>query len=478
MQPFLEETRSKLRLFSELILFAVILILIPIQFPSLLTRTHFSFSHWFYGPETATGNAVIWAYMSDILTLIFALWSIHKWKNVLTDVSSLSLALFIGVASFTLYYSPLPLEGGSYKLFNLYLLFFLFQITRYLLRDDGIRKIHFFFLVILMIMLFEGGLAIKQYFSQSLVGLNIFEPYPLSISDSPVTLKQLWSLDSFFGIERPFTTILRPYGTLTHANTLGGFLFFCSLIPFYFFYIVRKAWVEVVLAVLIFFQFFTICITYSRASLFGYLLMTGFWFLVCMLKVERTKEKVKKLMRLGGYALTSIMICFFLFYSQFTERGGIVNYNDFVSAASDIQRVQSTYTALMMFMNHLFTGVGLEHYPNYIGETLVRLGPKYAGDNLVIHNIYLLIATETGLFGILLFLFFIGSIIWKTLRNLNPLTITLLSTFIGLLLLGLVDFYLWRHPGGRLMFIIAAGFISAFSEKKKETAQEPIPAIL
>lgn len=478
MSEFLQKIRSKSATFGELFLFATILILLPIQFPHLLTSTNLTFRHWFHVSETTLQPILVWAFFADILIILFSLWTIHRWKGLLTNISSLSFLLFLGVASATLYNSPLPAGGGFYKLFSIFILFCLFHVVATVLREDGEKKIHFFFLVILMMMVFEGVVATQQYFTQALIGLGKFEPYPLSISEFPMPSGQLWAIDSLLSINRSFTSILRPYGTLTHANTLGGFLFFCSFISFYFFFYVNKTFLEILLALLIFFHFFSLCLTFSRAAIFGYLIMSIFWFFLFALKIKRTKEETRKLWRLAIYVLASVTICFSLFYPQFTHRGGIVNYNAFVSISSDTVRVQSNYTAWKMFLNHFYSGVGLEQYSNYILPTIAQMGTKFVGENIIVHNLYLLIAAETGFFGIFTFLLFTTTILWKSLRNLNPLTLTLATTFAGFLLLGMVDFYLWRHPAGRMMFFMTAGFISVLCEKRVKKSEPVLTRVL
>lgn len=466
MKQFLQQAFSKSIIYLELILFALILILLPIQFPSLLTETHIQYHHWFQGPRVTYYDMAVSAYLSDILIVVFSLWTMHKWKGIFTNISSLFLLIFLLIASTTLWYA-IPLLGGAcYKLFAICLLFCLFHLVHHILSNDGERKLRFLLLVILMMMVFEAAVATTQYFTQALVGLKRLEPYALSISEFPMPAGQLWSIDAILLIKRSFAAISRPYGTLTHANTLGGFLFFCSPIAFYFAYYVRKIYLEVFFALLIFFNFFALSLTFSRAAIFAYLLMTSLWFLIFFTRIERTEADTKKLKRLATYTAATIFICFLLFYSQYTERGGVFSYNNFVQVSSDAPRIKSGNTACAMILNHLFWGVGLENYPNYIIDTIMREGWVFDGQNTVVHNIYLLITAETGIFGGLFFLLFIGSILWKAARNLNPLTVTITTTFIGLILLGLVDFYLWRHPGGRLMLFTTAAFLSAMCPKR------------
>ena len=86
-----------------------------------------------------------------------------------------------------------------------------------------------------------------------------------------------------------------------------------------------------------------------------------------------------------------------------------------------------------------------------------------------VHNLYLLIATETGILGLVLFLGFIFLLVWKTRRpNIRvdadircPRTFYVILFFI--LLLGFFDHYFWTLQQGMLIVWIIFGITAGIS---------------
>ena len=97
-----------------------------------------------------------------------------------------------------------------------------------------------------------------------------------------------------------------------------------------------------------------------------------------------------------------------------------------------------------MWTKHPLIGVGLGNYltelPNYlVSRQIYFLQP--------VHNIYLLILSETGVIGFSFFLF----VLWNTLKN--RFRIIHYSLFI-ILFLGLVDHYPLTLQQGQLLFTL------------------------
>lgn len=452
----------KLMFFIQIFSFGAILIFLPFEFPSFHFETFLKFNNWMSGFRSNYLNMTISSYPSDILIILISFFTIHKWKNLLVKGESKYLTLFAISAAISLLFSVPILSGACYKLFNISLLVCFFNIIHHILSEDREKKIRLIFYCILGMMVFEGAVATFQYFNQSLVGLKMIEPYPLHLNAFTMSSGELWSIDSLFSVKRNLSLIGRAYGTLPHPNVLGCFSFFSSFITFYLFYCSKKISQEILLGLLIFFHCFIICISFSRASIFVFFIMTTLWFVLFYKKIKN--HDLKKLKKLLTYVVCSIFVCFLLFYPQFFHRGGIVNYNA-LAQASDKPRYESIATALTMILHHPFLGVGLENYPNYIAETQTILKYNFQSPFIVVHNIYLLIMAEVGILGGLFYLLFIKSILQKSMKNLDPLVLTLMAIFVGLLLLGCTDFYLWRAPPGRLLFFLAAGLLNACSYK-------------
>jgi O-antigen ligase len=69
-----------------------------------------------------------------------------------------------------------------------------------------------------------------------------------------------------------------------------------------------------------------------------------------------------------------------------------------------------------------------------------------------VHNIYLLIAVEMGLFSLGVFLFWIGQLLWNGFKHrASPEVKILLSLLFAFLFIGCCDFYLITSQQGRLL---------------------------
>jgi O-antigen ligase len=245
--------------------------------------------------------------------------------------------------------------------------------------------------------------------------------------------------------------ITRAHGTFPHPNIFGGFLF-VSLLMTQFLFLKEK---KKLLAVAIFFQIFTLFLTFSRAAILAYLMGSALLFFYSR------KLEWKSLAKVIGF---SLVFSLFFLLPALQDRGGIFNYNATVQS-SDQGRVLFHEIAFNMIKEHPLLGVGFNHF-------LVRMQEfspvALAGDQFFpVHNIYLLIASEEGVIGLLLFSLFLGSILFGVFKSEMTLErATLLSIFVGFLLIGCFDFYLLAGTQhGRLLFFMIAGLLS-FSAKR------------
>jgi O-antigen ligase len=158
-----------------------------------------------------------------------------------------------------------------------------------------------------------------------------------------------------------------------------------------------------------------------------------------------------------GVFAGSALLCLGLLYPQIFARGGVVSYNH-VTQYSDALRMTVHDVGLSMFQAHPFLGIGFNNYmlafPNFThGQTLPAT---------YIHNVYLHLGVEVGLFGLLSFLIFCFWVLIKGWKNRQrPEVLTCLCIFAGLLTIGIVDFYPLCQQEIRLIFFLAAGFLAA-----------------
>ncbi len=230
---------------------------------------------------------------------------------------------------------------------------------------------------------------------------------------------------------------LRAYGTFVHPNVLGAFLTISILCVIYLFLTPHptKSNFERRLSLFVgcgvfFFLIMGLVLTFSRAAWLVSFLMSSF-LLFSEWRKNRFSEKLKFLL---VTLLTSIIFLIPIFY--------YVIFSKFHLSASE--------PAIQFRMNDLKLGWQSIKENPFFGVGLGQ--PIYSGQQQPIHNLYLLIASETGLIGLFLFLLFIFFIIRNSLRQ--PADRIGVLLLISLLLLGLFDHYLWTIPAGQLMLWI------------------------
>jgi len=189
------------------------------------------------------------------------------------------------------------------------------------------------------------------------------------------------------------TKLIRPYGTFLHPNILGAYLvtmFYLSLA-----YLKKQA-----LPFWIILMSVGIYLTGSQAAQLTLLITAGILLLLSFIKVA-TQKRILSLGLLVALLLTNLGI-----------------YLKSVTLAWNYPSLQERLTqnviSLGMFLHHLW-GVGVANF------TLVM--EQFSGDTLLpwqfqpVHNVYFLVLNETGLQGLILFLFIIAYLLhgyWKT----------------------------------------------------------------
>lgn len=292
----------------------------------------------------------------------------------------------------------------------------------------------------------ECGVATAQYLGQHHLGLKMIgEPTLVSKHLTPSNFdmprKGVTSIDYLLQKNTEPTKVIRAYGTLPHPNILGGFLVFSLLMTCYLYEVSeRKRW----LAAALILQIMTLFMTYSRSALFAFIgaILLG-WLLQ------------RRILTYWKPLVMGVASAVLLFFPQLFYRGGVVSYNE-AASRSDQMRLSMQEIAAQMIRDHPWVGVGFNNYLLAFAE----YAKGAAVDTISVHNIYLLIAAETGLIGLGLFLVFCGATLYRAWRVKDSLEgRTLLVLFVALLAIGSVDYYPIVFQQIRLIFFLAAGLI-------------------
>ena len=392
------------------------------------------------------------AFISDVVILGLIFWCLKKsvmgWKSF-WDKENKYLSLFLLLALCSILHSsyavyPLQYWRWMHLALPAFLFFFLSQIRLEKGSFETIAKI------VLSVAVIESVIAISQYFVQHSLGLKgLGEPTLIGTNyvgaNFPMADGSIWIFDRFFHGIRERAFVLRASGTLPHPNILGGFMVFGLIMTYHIYGLSQKRkWLT--LAILL--QTFCLFTTYSRAAIFTAALTTFIW-------VALTTWKEKKLSSLIWVTAGSFLVSLGLLYPQIFHRGGIVSYN-VVAQSSDALRMTVQDVGLAMFKAHPFLGVGFNNYMLEFASFAKGLPDTF------IHNVYLHLGVEIGLFGLLSLLVFCYLVFLKGWKNRSqPEVLTCLCVFIGLLAIGLVDFYPLCVQQMRLIFFLTAGLLTS-----------------
>lgn len=418
----------------------------------------------------------IFFYVSDLIALVLigiALWR-GRAKTFFLGRGSVWLWTLFSLATLSVITSVFSLYLLPYtRLLQLLTPVALFSFLAYGLTEDEKKIVQRAALSILVIAaLFQSCVAIAQYFQQESLGLRLIGEQRLHPSLGHCAAFHMrhgerWLFDAIFPYVGAHNNVLRAYGTLPHANVLGGFLF-CSIVATYALWASTNRKFRWLWAATIPLQLFALCLSYSRSALYALAIASILWFFLMR------KEKVRSLF---FWVIGSTLLSFGLLFNQYTERGNVVTFEKKLKIG-DQGRLLYQSVALRMIQAHPLTGVGYNqfslHSPSFFPPD--KDPAKFPSGA---HNIYLFLATEMGLPALLAFLFFIGVVLrsyWLVPRNSQ--TTSLIALFIGLLFIGFCDLYPIFFQQGKLLFFLGAGLLVAnvqpLPPRNLENVQRPI----
>lgn len=259
-------------------------------------------------------------------------------------------------------------------------------------------------------------LGISQFLAGRALGLWILGERNFNITTPLISKFNFYDL-----------VFLRPYATFPHPNLLSGFLLATlplllggldnSLRGF-------KAMLGLIVSS-------TVFITFSRPGA----VIAGVYMAVFFRK---------------GWKLLLIMaviiapLAFVRFASVFT-----------FDSLAVLRREELSEFALKLFLQSPVTGIGLNNFVNALASSEVLVGTSRFLQP--VHNIFLLVLSETGLLGLLGFLGILGSAFWVNLNIKDPFSKALLASLLTIIFLGMFDHYFLTLPQGQRLFFMVIG---------------------
>lgn len=423
---------AKLNLQFQRLLISLIILFLPTQLGK-----HFwpQFSYVF-GLRSDYLSPTI--YFVDVL--IFALFLLSFKKALSVLINSLrtprNLIFFIFIFVFfalNIFLSPTPLLG-IIKLLRLLELIFL---ASFLIRETGrIIKINTIINFLSISLLYESFLAIWQFMAQKTIGGFWW-----------------WLGERTFDASTPLVAkavvngqiLLRSYGTFSHPNTLAAFLMIALTIVLIY-HKSSKTIFNYQKKILYFVLFLVVSaamfLTFSRLVWFLYLIILILLFLPDFIRQ-------KKLL----FLLFTALITVFYFFNQTIISRFLALYD--IDLISITNRMQLNEAAIGMFIQHPVFGAGLNNFlillPQYLSISgMVRFYQPA-------HNLILLIAAETGIVGLSVFIlvnfYTFKHLISKKNKSIIKAKYLILLLFV-FLILSMFDHYFFTQTQGQLLMVL------------------------
>ena len=241
----------------------------------------------------------------------------------------------------------------------------------------------------------QGVLAIFQFLTQKVWAskwLGMAEQLPQTLGVSVV--------------ESGGVRWLRAYGSLAHPNILGGFLAICCLVLVILLILARHKWEKVLLLVIWPIILAGLFFTFSKSAFLA--LIVGFLFLSVFIffSYENKAKIILSQLIFSGFLVLAVLT---LFYSQlvFTRLNG----EERLEQKSITDRTLYFEQAKDLIQINWLKGVGLGNYTLALYNNLPE--KQWAGYYQPVHNVYILVATELGIFGFIIFIIIIIEVLRK-----------------------------------------------------------------
>jgi len=285
--------------------------------------------------------------------------------------------------------------------------------------------------------IFESGLSFLQYFNQGSIGGAFY----------------------FFG-ERTFNAItpgianasingqlfLRPYATFSHPNVLAGFLIVAML---YLFLLFKN---KIVFSSGIILGTITLFLTLSRTAIFLWAICLIVLFGSYFVKKYKNGFSNKKVF-IGMVMFLVIIVSLFLIFQNALLLQRFLQTK--ISDESLVQRGQLISQSFLMIEKNPVFGVGINNFFNGLNFSKGQLEVSLIQP---VHNIFLLVYSETGILGFCFFIYLFykvtKNVIYKSLKKERKY---LLMLIFSIVFLGFFDHYFLTIQQGQLLLSIIFG---------------------
>lgn len=360
------------------------------------------------------------------------------------------LALFVIFAVLSATFAPLP-EFSYYELFTLSqcLLVYLLMTEQFKKRTD----LFTFSFALAAAVGFQGLLALVQYVTGSGLGLEFFGEAD----------RLAWEAQGSYGMVR------RASGTLGYPNSLAQYLDMLLPIVFGLALMARKPLLKAALWGAAGFGMIGMVATVSRGGILA--AITTLFAVTCYAGTRKRQ--------LARHVIVYIMVIAIalgiLLFSNTSLADRLFQSGD----SSAQSRLPMMDVATRMIAGYALTGVGLNNYTNVApgyDYTISRISMQFP---YPVHNIFLLILAEVGIFAFAAMVIFLLTLLVKGIalsRDTNPdigvIGFGLMTGLIGYLLHGLVDY---DYITANFTFWVVAGSLVGIWQLRRTATGPAVP---
>ena len=265
---------------------------------------------------------------------------------------------------------------------------------------------------------------------------------------------------------------MRAYGGLDHPNILGGLLVIAILMLILLFinpkhdpelnsglnskqfqnqkYKTLKLLTSYFLLLTLSIGLF---VAFSRAAWIGLIVGLASLLILSVIKKDLIRQKI---------ILQSFLIIGTIIFILFIQYEDLVltrfSADTRLETKSNIERMESVDNSLAIIKKNIFFGTGIGNYTMELNKMLENQPSYYYQP---VHNVYLLILAEIGIFGFLFFILFLLYVFHNLYKKYKEERIDFykLSLLVAICVMFLFDHWWWSLHFGVFLFWLSSGFI-------------------